>query len=186
MARKKILVAELVPGDIVKLEEGDDIPADIRLLQSTDVQVDQSALTGEVNPINKTSHAIDPAHKNHSDFGNFIFSGTSMMKGDATGVVVKTGMETDFGQIAKLTQNVQQDQSPLEKELSTLTKQISILAVSVGLVFFLVATFFVHYPLIKSFVFALGMIVAFIPEGLEPTVTLSLAGAVQRMAKPTK
>lgn len=183
MARKKILVAELVPGDIVKLEEGDDIPADIRLLQSTDVQVDQSALTGEVNPINKTSHDIDPAHKNHSDFGNFIFSGTSMMKGDATGVVVKTGMETDFGQIAKLTQNVQQDQSPLEKELSTLTKQISILAVSVGLVFFLVATFFVHYPLIKSFVFALGMIVAFIPEGLEPTVTLSLAGAVQRMAK---
>ena len=167
----------------MKLEEGDDIPADIRLLQSTDVQVDQSALTGEVNPINKTSHTIDPAHKNHSDFGNFIFSGTSMMKGDATGVVVKTGMETDFGQIAKLTQNVQQDQSPLEKELSTLTKQISILAVSVGLVFFLVATFFVHYPLIKSFVFALGMIVAFIPEGLEPTVTLSLAGAVQRMAK---
>ena len=106
-----------------------------------------------------------------------------MMKGDATGVVVKTVMETDFGQIAKLTQNVQQDQSPLEKELSTLTKQISILAVSVGLVFFLVSTFFVHYPLIKSFVFALGMIVAFIPEGLEPTVTLSLAGAVQRMAK---
>lgn len=180
---QKILAADLVPGDIVKLEEGDDIPADIRLLESTDVQVDQSTLTGEVNPIHKMNTAINPAHKNHFEFANIVFSGTSMMKGNATGTVIKIGMATDFGKIATLTQNVKEDQSPLEKELSTLTKQLSILAVSIGIIFFIIATFFVHYPLVKSFVFALGMIVAFIPEGLEPTVTLSLAGAVQRMAR---
>ncbi|MCH3922069.1 cation-translocating P-type ATPase [Limosilactobacillus sp.] len=180
----KILSADLVPGDVVKLEEGDDVPADIRLIASTDVAVDQSSLTGEVTPVHKQSGAVKAkADTNHFDLDNIVFSGTSMMKGNATGVVVKTGMQTDFGQIAALTQNVQEDLSPLQRELNTLTKQITVLAVSIGVVFFVVAIYFVHYPLVKSFVFALGMIVAFIPEGLEPTVTLSLAGAVQRMAR---
>lgn len=179
----KILAEDLVPGDIIKLEEGDDIPADIRLLQTTDVQVNQSSLTGEVNPVHKNERPVTNPKTNHFELTNIVFSGTSMMKGNATGVVVTTGMATDFGKIAALTQNVHDDQSPLQKELSVLTKQISILAVSIGLIFFLVATFFVHYPLVKSFIFALGMIVAFIPEGLLPTVTLSLAGAVQQMAK---
>ena len=181
---EKILAKDLVPGDIVKLEEGDDIPADIRVIAATSAQVDQSSLTGEVNPVHKDAHRIENVEKkNHADLNNMIFSGTNMMKGNVTGAVVKTGMNTDFGKIAELTQNVKQQKSPLEKELDTLTKQISILAISIGIIFFLVATFFVHYPLVKAFVFALGMIVAFIPEGLEPTVTLSLAGAVQRMAK---
>lgn len=179
----KILAEDLVPGDIIKLEEGDDIPADIRLLKTTDVQVNQSSLTGEVNPVHKNERPVTKADVNHFELTDMIFSGTSMMKGNATGVVVTTGMATDFGKIAALTQNVHDEQSPLQKELSVLTKQISILAVSIGLIFFLVATFFVHYPLVKSFIFALGMIVAFIPEGLLPTVTLSLAGAVQQMAK---
>lgn len=181
---EKILAKDLIPGDIVKLEEGDDIPADIRVIAATSAQVDQSSLTGEVNPVHKDAHRIENVDKkNHADLNNMIFSGTNMMKGNVTGIVVKTGMNTDFGKIAELTQNVKQQKSPLEKELDTLTKQISILAISIGIIFFLVATFFVHYPLVKAFVFALGMIVAFIPEGLEPTVTLSLAGAVQRMAK---
>lgn len=181
---EKILAKDLVPGDIVKLEEGDDISADIRVIAATSAQVDQSSLTGEVNPVHKDTHRIENVEKkNHADLNNMIFSGTNMMKGNVTGAVVKTGMNTDFGKIAELTQNVKQQKSPLEKELDTLTKQISILAISIGIIFFLVATFFVHYPLVKAFVFALGMIVAFIPEGLEPTVTLSLAGAVQRMAR---
>lgn len=180
----KILAKELVPGDIVKLEEGDDIPADIRVISSTSAQADQSSLTGEVNPVHKDAEPVaNIAKKTHADLSNMIFSGTNMVKGNLTGIVIKTGMNTDFGRIAQLTQNVTQQKSPLEKELETLTKQISILAISIGVIFFVVATLFVHYPLVKAFVFALGMIVAFIPEGLEPTVTLSLAGAVQRMAK---
>ena len=93
-------------------------------------------------------------------------------------------MKTEFGQIADLTQNLAQEKSaPYQKELDHLTKQISVIAVSVGLFFMVAATLFVHQPLSQAFIFALGMIVAFIPEGLLPTVTLSLAMAVQRMAK---
>lgn len=139
---EKILAKDLVPGDIVKLEEGDDIPADIRVIAATSAQVDQSSLTGEVNPVHKDAHRIENVDKkNHADLNNMIFSGTNMMKGNVTGIVVKTGMNTDFGKIAELTQNVKQQKSPLEKELDTLTKQISILAISIGIIFFLVATF---------------------------------------------
>ncbi|MGM9891979.1 cation-translocating P-type ATPase [Limosilactobacillus sp.] len=180
---EKVLSTDLVPGDLVLVEEGDDVPADIRVLTSTSLQVNQSSLTGEVNPVNKNSRPVKVINGNHYELNNIICSGTSVVKGDAKGVVVKTGMATDFGQIATLTQNVKEESSPLQKELGVLTKQLSILAVSISVVFFIIATFFVHYPLVKSFIFALGMIVAFIPEGLLPTVTLSLAGAVQRMAK---
>lgn len=179
----KVLSTDLVPGDIVQVEEGDDVPADIRVLQSTSLQVNQSSLTGEVNPVNKNARPVSAINGNHYELNNIICSGTSVVKGDAKGVVIKTGMNTDFGQIATLTQNVKQDSSPLQKELGVLTKQLSILAVSISVVFFIIATFVVHYPFVKAFIFALGMIVAFIPEGLLPTVTLSLAGAVQRMAK---
>ncbi|GBG93727.1 cation transport ATPase [Ligilactobacillus salitolerans] len=174
---------QLVPGDIVNLAEGADIPADIRLLSSNGLRVDQSTLTGEVDPINKNADPFTGQTDTVSELKNFIFSGTSIIKGNATGVVVKIGMKTSFGQIASLTQNVQSELSPLQKELNVLTKQISLLAISIGALFFLAAVFLVHYPLIKSFIFALGMIVAFIPEGLLPTVTLSLAGAVSRMAQ---
>lgn len=169
---EKVLSTELVPGDIVLVEEGDDVPADIRVVQSTSLQVNQSSLTGEVNPVNKNARPVKAISGNHYELNNIICSGTSVVKGDARGVVIKTGMDTDFGQIATLTQNVKEDSSPLQKELGVLTKQLSILAVSISIVFFLIATFLVHYPVVKSFIFALGMIVAFIPEGLLPTVTL--------------
>ena len=98
-------------------------------------------------------------------------------------IVSATGMATQFGQIAHLTENMADDKSPLQKELDHLTKQISVIAITVGVIFFIAAALFVHQPFAKAFIFALGMIVAFIPEGLLPTVTLSLAMAVQRMAK---
>ncbi len=179
----KVLANDLVPGDIVILDEGDGVPADIRLLSASGLRVDQSTLTGEVDPIDKNERVYTQKGTEHSSIKNIVFSGTSVMKGHCTGVVVKIGMETDFGKIAALTQNVANKLSPLQKELNVLTKQISLLAVSIGLIFFLSAAFLVHYPVVDSFVFALGMIVAFIPEGLLPTVTLSLAGAVSRMAR---
>lgn len=180
---QKVLSADLVPGDLVVLDEGDDVPADLRLLQASSIQVDQSSLTGEVTPIHKVSHQVEASENiNHSDLRNMVFCGTSIMKGTGRGIVIKTGMNTDFGKIASLTEQVQEDQNPLDKEINTLVKQLALLAVSIGVAFFLIATLAIHSPLVQSFVFALGMIVAFIPEGLEPTVTLSLAGSVQRMA----
>ena len=90
-------------------------------------------------------------------------------------------MDSEFGKIANLTQNTEKSLSPLQKELNVLTKQIAIIALSVGIVFMLIAVFVIKDPLLESFIFSLGMIVAFIPEGLLPAVTLSLALSVQRI-----
>jgi len=179
----QILTEDLVPGDIIILAEGDKISADARLLESSDLQVDQSTLTGESNPVRKTHDPILRDGLSQSEIPNLIFAGTSVSSGTAKAVVVSIGMDTMFGKIANLTQTMKEVQSPLQKELDKLTKQISFMAISFGVLFFVAAVFFVHNSVAKSFVFALGMIVAFIPEGLLPTVTLSLAMAVQRMVK---
>lgn len=179
----KILAQDLVPGDLVLIEEGDRISADGRLLAVTDLQVNQSALTGESNPIYKSAQAEQSENKTILELDNMVFAGTTVAAGSGHFVVSAIGMATQFGQIADLTQNLADDKSPLQKELDHLTKQISLIALSVGFFFMLAATLFVHQPLAQAFIFALGMVVAFIPEGLLPTVTLSLAMAVQRMAK---
>lgn len=171
----------LVPGDVFELQAGNAIPTDGRLLSATAVQVDQSSLTGESVPEDKTVK-FTPGEGDYSE-SNLVYAGTTMSAGTATAVATETGMKTEFGQIASLTQKQNKLTSPLQAELDRLTRQLSIIAISIGALFFICAIFFVHYPVAKSFIFALGMVVAFIPEGLLPTVTLSLAQGVQRMAK---
>lgn len=180
---EQILAEDLVPGDIILLSEGDKISADARLLFSSDFQVNQSTLTGESNPVRKSYDAVLKEGLSKFEIPNLIFTGTSAASGTAKAVVISTGMSTEFGKIANLTQTVSEDKSPLEKELDILTKQVSMIAITAGAIFFLAAAFFVKEPMAQAFIFALGMVVAFIPEGLLPTVTLSLAMAVQRMAK---
>ena len=179
---KQIPALDIVPGDIMILEEGDKISADARILRSSDFKADQSTLTGESNPIRKSGDALR-AECSYLEAENMVFSGTSAAAGTCRAVVVSTGMDSEFGKIADLTQNTEKSLSPLQKELNVLTKQIAVLAFSIGLLFFLIATFVVKDPMMESFLFALGMVVAFIPEGLLPAVTLSLALAVQKMAK---
>ena len=179
----QIPAEELVPGDIMLIEEGDKISADARLLFSSDFQVNQSTLTGESNPVRKTHDPVGRDDLTRFETPNLIFAGTSAASGTARALVTSIGMQTEFGKIASLTQTMKEEQSPLEKELNTLTRQISLIAVSIGVLFFVTAMFFVKQPFAQAFIFALGMVVAFIPEGLLPTVTLSLAMAVQRMAK---
>lgn len=182
-SEQQILTEELVPGDVLMVEEGDKIAADARLISSNDLQVNQSALTGESNPVRRNELPISPEDLSSFEYKNMIFAGTTVSSGSGTAVVTKTAMNTEFGKIAKLTQSLEDEKSPLQKDLDKLTKQISIIAISVGVLFFLAAILFVEQPVAQAFVFSLGMIVAFIPEGLLPTVTLSLAMAVQRMAK---
>ncbi len=172
---------DLVPGDVFQLQAGNSVPADARLLDATSLQVDQSALTGETVPESKTVKFV-PGKGKFSE-SDLVYAGTTVGSGDGTAVVLSTGMNTEFGKIASLTQKQNKTISPLQQELNRLTKQISMIAIAVGLVFFIAAIVFVHHPFAQSFIFALGMIVAFIPEGLLPTVTLSLAQGVQRMAK---
>lgn len=180
---QQILAEDLVVGDIILVTEGDKISADARLLEATDLQVNQSTLTGESNPVRKVSDPVYRDDVTRSEIPNLIFAGTSVSSGNGKAVVISTGMNTMFGNIAKLTQSMKEEKSPLQKELDKLTQQISAIALGFGVLFFVLAVFFVRDPIAKSFIFSLGMVVAFIPEGLLPTVTLSLAMAVQRMAK---
>lgn len=180
---QKILAEDLVIGDIILLEEGDKISADARLLVCSDLQVNQSTLTGESNPVRKISEPIFRDDLTKAETPNLIFAGTNVSEGNGKAIVTEIGMKTEFGKIANLTQSMEADESPLQKELDRLTKQISVIAISFGIFFFVAAIFFVKEKVAASFIFALGMIVAFIPEGLLPTVTLALAMAVQRMSK---
>lgn len=179
--KKQIDSKELVPGDVFVLQAGNSIPADSRLITATSMQVDQSALNGESVPESKTTNYA-PGEGSYAE-SNLLYSGTTVGAGTGRAIAFATGMQTEFGRIAQLTQKEDKTESPLTTELSRLTKQISIIAVSIGVVFLIAAIFFVKYPFAKAFIFALGMIVAFIPEGLLPTVTLSLAQGVRRMAK---
>lgn len=172
---------KLVPGDVFILQAGNTIPADARIISASSLQVDQSALNGESTTESK-SVEYAPGEGNYAET-NLVYSGTSVAAGTARAIAFATGMETEFGKIAQLTQKQRKVDSPLTKELNRLTKQLSMIAVSIGLLFLLAAIFWVKYPFAKAFVFALGMVVAFIPEGLLPTVTLSLAQGVKRMAK---
>lgn len=180
---QKVLAEDLVPGDIMLLAEGDRISADARVIASSDLQVNQSTLNGESNPSRKASDAVPEDGLTPAEIPNLVFAGTSVSEGNGRAVVMRIGMATEFGKIASLTQNMEEAESPLQRDLDRLTKQVTIFAMCMGLAFFSLSLFVVHEPFAQSFIFALGMVVAFIPEGLLPTVTLSLAMAVQRMSR---
>ncbi|MGE5553365.1 MAG: cation-translocating P-type ATPase [Betaproteobacteria bacterium] len=180
---QKVLVEQLVPGDVLILAEGDRISADARLVQESELRVDQSTLSGESNPVGKTSEPVSGTSLSFAELPNLVFAGTNVAAGTGKAVVFATGMKSEFGKIAHLTQSVGEDLSPLQREINRLTKIVTILAVGIGILFFVLSAAVVHRPLSIGFIFAVGMVVAFVPEGLLPTVTLSLAMGVQRMAK---
>ena len=179
----RILAEDLVPGDLMVLAEGDRISADARVVRAFDLQVDQSTLTGEAVPVRKTADAVLEEDLTQAETPNLVFAGTTVSEGTGRAVVTRIGMDTEFGKIAHLTQNMEEAESPLQRQLNRTTKQITVFAACMGLAFFLLDVLFVGSGVAPAFIFALGMVVAFIPEGLLPTVTLSLAMAVQRMSR---
>ncbi len=187
----KIPAEDLVPGDLVILTEGDRISADCRIIVSDDLSCAQSALDGEATPSRKISEPFKGEVENIPAAKNLVFAGTSVATGFARCIVYATGMDTELGRIASLTQNITTKRSLLQEEITRTSKVVSIIAVSVGLVIFVLGTiingiasgFDKPTLYLTQFVFALGMMTAFIPEGLSPIVTLSLAKAVQRIAK---
>lgn len=180
---RRILAEELVPGDIIVLAEGDHISADARLIEENDLRVDQSTLTGESRPVRKSHRPVLRTVPNQAEITNLVFAGTSVATGNGKAAVFATNMHTEFGKIAHLTQSVGEAESPLQKELRRVTKAVTVLATSMGALFFVMAMLVAGVDLAQSFIFAMGMIVAFVPEGMLPTVTLALAMGVQRMAK---
>ncbi len=179
----EIPASELVVGDLMILEEGDRISADGRVVDHVELRVDQSTLTGESAPVRKAADPVPPFTGNRAEIPNLIFAGTTVSSGRGRAVAVATGMETEFGRIAGLTQELGGELSPLQKELNRLSRIVSAVAVGMGGVFFVMSFALAGMDPARGFVFALGMIAAFIPEGLLPTVTLSLAIGTQRMAK---
>lgn len=180
---QRVLSEDIVPGDLIFLEEGESIPADARLINSADLRVNQSTLTGESNPASRSADPVTGEGLTETEIPNLIFAGTFVASGSGKAIVYATGMNTAFGRIARLTQEVGDDLSPLQKEMQSVTRIVTAIALGVGMVFFVLAKFLAQISWIESVILALGMIVAFVPEGLEPTVTLSLAMATNRMAK---
>ncbi len=183
-AEREIEAVELVPGDLVKLSEGDGVPADGRLIEAEDMRVDNSALTGESRPVYKVAEPLaDGEGFIWTEVPNLVFAGTVAVSGEAAMVVTATGMHTEIGKVAYLTQAIKPEMSPLQKEIVGITKVVTLLAAALGVIFFFLGYWAAGLTLSVSFIFAIGIIVANVPEGLLPTVSLSLAMGVQRMAR---
>ena len=180
---KKISVREIVPGDIVQLEEGDRVPADARLLEVFDLWTNNVPLTGESEPQPRVAEAVKIVEKAYLYAPDLVFMSTSVAKGQGKAVVYATGMETQFGKIASLTQTIKEADSPLQKEIALTAKYDFIIAVVVGTVFFIVSKFLLGASVQASFLFMIGVMVACVPEGLQVTVSSDLAINVLKMVK---
>ena len=179
---KIIDAAELVPGDIIRLEAGDFIPADARLLQSVSLKSEESALTGESVPSEKDAAAIVDEKASLGDQSNMVFSGCSITYGTATAIVTATGMDTEMGKIANLLDSEDDVQTPLQAKLAQLGKYLGILALAACLVIFVVGIAN-SIPAMEIFMTAVSLAVSAIPEGLPAIVTIVLSIGVQRMVK---
>jgi magnesium-transporting ATPase (P-type) len=201
---KQIPARELVRGDVIQIEEGDRISADARLISAESLYLDVSVMTGESLPVARNAYPVrlrevaairggktllrpgeQPLQEqvNPSEIANLILAGGTVAAGRGTAVVYATGNQTEFGQVAHLTTAVKREPSTLEIQVARIVRIITAIAVSMGLIVFLLAYFLVGIEVKESFIFAIGIIVALVPEGLLPTVTLSLAIGVRRMAR---
>ena len=172
-----IAARELVPGDILLIEEGERISADARLM-SGGVEVDASALTGESIPVFRGADLIDPGVP-LLQARDLVFSGTTCTGGEARAVVFATGMTTELGRIAALSQRVTSEQSPLESQVRKVAVLIALVAVITGIAFLPIAMFGAGLSLSAAVVFAVGLLVGNVPEGLLPVITLALAVGVR-------
>ena len=173
-------VEGLVPGDVILLEPGTVVPADCRLIEASGLRINDAPLTGESIP-----RARDTAPSAGEDLRrskNIVLAGTSVLSGRGKGVVFATGAHTEFGRVARLTQASEKAVSPLRQELTHLSRRIAALAVAIGVGFFIVGVA-IGVPFWRDFIFAIGIIVAMVPEGLLPTLTLALVFAARRMSK---
>jgi P-type Ca2+ transporter type 2C len=178
-----IPASSVVPGDLLIMAEGDNIPADARVVEEYGLRVNNASLTGEAVAARKTAEASILPGISDLERPNLIFAGTSVASGTGKAIIYATGMLTQFGRIAQLTQTVQEEPSSFQKELAHLSRRLTLIAVVIGGIAWALAMFEPkirqHFP--NALLLALGTIVAVTPEGLPATLTLSLAMAVQRL-----
>jgi magnesium-transporting ATPase (P-type) len=172
----------LVPGDVVTLKSGDKIPADIRIIKSKNFTVEESPLTGESEAVEKNTEPVE-ADAVIGDQKSMAFSGTMVTYGKATGIVVKTGAETEIGKINKMMTEVEDLTTPLLKKIEEFSKWLSIIILATAAFFFAFGYFIQDYDVYEMFLIVIGLVVAAIPSGLPAIITIALAVAVRRMAR---
>src|SRR5262249_45031581 len=179
---RTIAAEQLVPGDVVLLESGDKIPADLRLIDAKNLRTEEAALTGESVPADKTVDAV-PANATVGDRGSMAFSGTMVVSGRATGVVVATGNETELGRINQLLAEVSALETPLLRQIKQFGYAITAIIGVVGVLIFAYGRWVMGMDFVELFQAVVGIAVAAIPEGLPTLITITLAIGVQRMAQ---
>ena len=179
--RQTIDAEELVPGDLVVLKSGDKIPADLRLVSVKSLRVEESPLTGESEEVEKSVEPVD-SEAVLGDRTNMAFSGTTVTYGEATGVVIATGTDTEIGRINRMMKETEQHTTPLLRRIDRFGKVLSLLIVLVAGGFFAFGLLVRQFELREMFMASISIVVAFIPEGLPAILTITLALGVQRMA----
>ncbi|TFG21940.1 MAG: HAD family hydrolase [Promethearchaeota archaeon] len=177
----RIKANEIVPGDVILLEGGDKVPADARIFEAINLEIDESMLTGESVSVKKIVNAIDE-EVNVADRRNIAYAGTVITYGRGKAVVVETGMNTEIGQIAELIKGTEKEKTPLQSKLSDLVKIFAIVALIASGTTFLLGII-LGIELFEIFFFAVASVVSAIPEGLPVVMTITLAVGVNRMAK---
>ncbi|MBS7620895.1 HAD-IC family P-type ATPase, partial [Candidatus Bathyarchaeota archaeon] len=177
----RVKAREIVPGDIILLDAGDKVPADARIFEAINLEIDESMLTGESTPVRKTTEPLDkdlPV----ADRKNMAFSGTIVTQGRGKAVVVATGMKTEIGKIASLIKETKKAETPIQKRTTDLSKKLGLLAILAS-VAVLAISLLRGFEFFEGFLFVLAMAVSAIPEGLPVVITITLAIGVHRMAK---
>ena len=173
---------EVVPGDVVLLRAGDRIPADVRLLETASLQIEEAALTGESVPVEKHATPLPDADLALGDRRNMAYAGTAATYGRGRALVVATGMSTEFGKIARMLQTIETGRTPLQENLDHVGRILA--RIAFGVVFVIVALgLFRGQPFVEMLIFGIALAVAVVPEALPAVVTISLAIGVQRMVK---
>ncbi len=177
---------DLVVGDIVYLEEGNIVPADLRLLEAVNLKIDESSLTGESVPVNKSIDVITKKDTALGDLTNLAFSSTIVTYGRGMGVVINTGMNTEIGKIAKMLDNDEDTLTPLQKKLASLSKLLGMITIGIIIVMLIISLAYDGFKfdnILSHFLLAISLAVAAIPEGLVAVVTIVLSLGVESMAK---
>ncbi len=177
----EVAATDLVPGDVVALQAGDAVPADCRLVETHAFAVDNAPLTGESEPVGRVADA-DAGGVATTHARNCVFMGTTVASGTAKAVVYGTGTATEFGRIFRLTTETEAQRTPLQRQIAVMARRVSGSALAIGAALFAVRAG-TGSPMVASFVFALGVMVALVPEGLPATLSVSLAVGVRRMAR---
>ena len=171
----------LVPGDIIHVDEGDKIPADIRIIEAFNLRTNDFSLTGESMPQEKYSNTIKKK-ASLADRDNMAYLGTTVASGNAKGIVVATGMKTELGKIATLTQEEEKAKSPLKLEIQSIASRITIFAIAIGIILYFV-TMWQGLGINIALIYALGIAVAVVPQALPMQITVALSNGVARLAK---